>query len=67
MTDQALLIADQHHLSEQILNLFNMAADKARDRRKMRYAVARQRLEDHVRLATPLNLSATRNAFGVRE
>jgi len=58
ITKQALFVTDQQYLLKNLFNLSGVAADKIGDGRKVRNAVARQRFDNDVCLAAPLNLSA---------
>ena len=44
-----------------------MPTDKPSNRREVRHAVTRQRFENNIRLAAPLNLAPTGDAIGVRK
>ena len=64
---QALLMAYQQYLLEQLFNFIGVKADKFGQGGEVRHSIAGQRLKDDVGLAAPLDLAAGGDAFGVSE
>lgn len=67
VAQQALLVADQQHLFEQLFDLSGVATDELRQRGEVRHRIAGQGLEDDVRFAAPLHLPTGGDALGVSE
>ncbi len=67
VTQQALVVAHQQHLLEQLFDFIRVTADELGQGGEMWNRIAGQGLEDDVGLAAPLHLAAGGDALGISE